>query len=82
MKKIPHVTLVDLAFDSLVGKSRQEVYRHFRVCQRASRKKFFAKAVDWDSYRVTSSPERITIHLAQNGKVTAYFSFVPAPRFG
>ena len=80
-KQTPHVTLVDLDFDSLVGKSPQEIYRHFRRRDRSSRKRFFASSVAWDSYRVTESPERITIHLAQGGKVTASFSFLPAPRF-
>ena len=80
-KKIPHVTLVDLDFHFLVGKTPDEVYRQFRRCDRLSRKKFFSRTVQWGSYRVTESPERITIHLAQGGKAIAYFSFVPAPRF-
>ena len=80
-KTIPHVTLVDLDFDSLVGKSPEEVYRHFRRCDRVNRKKFFPRSVQWDTYRVTVSPERITIHLSQDGKEAASFSFLPAPRF-
>jgi hypothetical protein len=42
-KKIPHITLVGLDFDSIVEKSPEEVYRHFRRCDRLSRKKFFAR---------------------------------------
>src|SRR5688572_667013 len=72
--KKPHVTLTYLDFESLIGKSPQEVYRQFVITCRLSRKRIFAASVKWNGYRVTETDNRITIHLAQDQREVAYFS--------
>jgi hypothetical protein len=81
-RKIRHVTLMYLDFDSLVGRTPQEIYQQFGITCRLSKKRIFPASVTWNGYRVSEASERrITVELAQDGRPTAYFSFIPGPSF-
>src|SRR5690348_14882153 len=82
-----HVSVIDLDFDRVAASDDAGAFSHFKsVCQ-ISRKRIVPKTVKTNAYRVTRTPQSVTIHLLwfdekkNSEEETFRFSFVPAPKF-
>ncbi len=78
---VRHIKVTHVDFDSLLGKSPQEIYGLFVGTCRMNRKRLLPASLQWNNYRVSETPNLITIHLALNEDDVAYFSFARPPRF-
>jgi hypothetical protein len=78
-KPKPEISIVSTDFVSIAHSTDKQVCEHLAVVCRMSRKRIIPTRVQFDSSRVSRTPNSVTVHLLLKGEESARVSFVPAP---
>jgi len=86
-RSIKAISVQCLDFDSIARSSDEDVYKHMAFTCSGNKKRVIPKAWRWNGYRVSRTPNSITVHLLAKtdadakAKEVGLFSFIPSPRF-